>query len=117
MAAKRSGSTQAERGPTVGDYARLADDADEWDVELGVLKRGEMGVLVEDDGGDVPYHVKGPRGDAHWYLREAVVFSHFVVCSSASCCDPFASPTTPPFVRPPSRAGTVHPARVGMLGA
>jgi hypothetical protein len=43
------------------------------DASGGPLKQGEVGTLVEDDGGGKPYRVEAPNGKMWWYQKEALV--------------------------------------------
>ena len=51
-----------EGRPKVGEKVELSGDED-----LGVLKQGEEGTLVQDDGSDLPFQVRAHSGATYWF--------------------------------------------------
>lgn len=91
----------------VGDTVQL--DASAAPVTPLCLERGETGVIIAKDDSPVPYRVRGPRGDTHWYATarlSIVAVSTFILSSAEdqwlrNCCTYQRITVLPPPPLPP----------------
>jgi hypothetical protein len=89
----------ANDGPlTVGDVVQLALTLEP--VTPLCLEPGESGVIVGTDTSDIPFRVRGPRGESNWFVSfplhlptPLMTLVYLGGCSQLSCVSgTFASP-------------------------